>query len=69
MNRRMEKRPANANLLVGLLRPLDHCLFTWQQPEGGPRSVTILTSHCEECIEAVRQLGIQMAPALDEDEE
>jgi hypothetical protein len=51
-------------VLVGLIRVREHCIFTWQEPEGSAqRSVKILPSHCAECIAEIRRLGYNLTDA------
>jgi hypothetical protein len=52
----MANEPKPPVMLTGLIRVRNHCLFTWQEPEGGgPRSVEIWPSHCAECIAEIRE--------------
>ena len=49
--------------LVGLLRPRQHCTFTWREPEGGgPRSAEVRETHCAECVAELRALGYRLVP-------
>jgi hypothetical protein len=46
---------------VGLIRVREHCNFTWRElEEGGPRHAEVLPTHCKECIEVLRQQGMQL---------
>jgi hypothetical protein len=50
--------PTSAVTLTGLVRIRQHCLFRWQEPEGGgERTVDILPTHCAECVKEIQQRG------------
>lgn len=43
---------------VGLQRIREHCLFTWEEPEGGGKRIyQILRSHCPACVAEVERLA------------
>jgi hypothetical protein len=64
-----ESRSGDARAMrVGLLRPRSHCLFSWYEPEGGPRAVKVRPTHCEACIAQLRELGYQLDYEAAEDE-
>ncbi len=57
----MANDPKPPAMLVGLTRIREHCVFTWQEPEGGgQRSVEVLPSHCAECVAEIRQRGYRL---------
>jgi hypothetical protein len=44
--------------VVGLIRVLNCCLFTWREATfGGTRTVEISSEHCENCIAEVKKIG------------
>jgi hypothetical protein len=50
-------------LLVGLVRPRDHCTFSWKQGEAGERRTALVsTTHCTECLAALREQGNLLVP-------
>jgi hypothetical protein len=47
--------------LVGLVRPREHCIFTWRQQEGSDeRTVVILADHCLQCVSDLRRRGFKL---------
>lgn len=54
----MTKAPASGPLRTGLLRPRDHCTFTWTQGEGeAERTVVVRRDHCLQCVARLRRGG------------
>jgi hypothetical protein len=46
------------HVFTGLVRPREHCTFTWEQPEGDPRRTAIVReNHCAQCVDALRERG------------
>jgi hypothetical protein len=57
----MKKSPGPDSLRTGLLRPRDHCTFTWTLDEGeDKRTVIVLRDHCVQCIAELRRRGYRL---------
>lgn len=58
-------------VLVGLVRPREHCTFTWLARAGGERrSAQVRITHCPECVAELRRQGyLLMSEEPDEDQE
>jgi hypothetical protein len=54
----MTKGPTSDSSRTGLLRPREHCTFTWTQDEDqADRTVTIRRDHCLQCVAELRRRG------------
>jgi len=58
-------------MLVGLVRPREHCTFTWlAHAGGGRRSAQVRVTHCPECVAELRRRGyLIMSEEPEEDQE
>jgi hypothetical protein len=53
--------PSKPGVLVGLVRPREHCTFAWEEPEsGGRRTAWVRGTHCAQCIDELRALGYML---------
>jgi hypothetical protein len=47
--------------LVGLVRPREHCIFTWHKADGSAqRTIEVQTHHCLQCIAELRRQGFRL---------
>lgn len=54
----MTKGPASDSSRTGLLRPREHCTFTWtQEGDQGDRKIVVRGSHCAQCVAELRRQG------------
>jgi hypothetical protein len=54
----MNRRSTPDSTRTGLLRPRDHCTFTWTQAEDAEiRTVEVRPDHCLQCIAELRRRG------------
>jgi hypothetical protein len=54
----MTSRPTPDSTRTGLVRPRDHCTFTWTQAENTEiRSVEVRPDHCLQCVAELRRRG------------
>jgi hypothetical protein len=50
--------------LVGLVRPREHCIFTWRKIDGASqRTIEIQSHHCLQCIAELRRQGFMLLTA------